>query len=141
MLTYLIAFLFACIGLAIQSLAKINAINLRSTDEFNFSNILKSYFKEDFAKIGMALLSFPVILAGVDGYLNLRAAGQEIAIPGATVALQDKIIYGLNAVMGIWGYTAGSIVMAFGTITEKRIQKITKIYENTIDPTDTNPKL
>lgn len=123
MITYLYMFLYSLVGLAIQSFVKINAINDRTPEDVSFATIFKTYFRKDFPKIGMSVLSIIVVEAIVHGYLNLRASGQTLDVPGASVGLEYKLTFFINAAMAVWGYVSGSFIMSFGSRAERYINK------------------
>jgi hypothetical protein len=123
MILYFILFLFGLLGLAIQSFVKINMINERTPDTVNFMGVFKQYFRQDFPKIGISVLAIIAGLAFVHGYLNLREAGGNLDVPGASAGLEYKLTFFLNIILCIWGYVCGSFVMAWGSKAERLINK------------------
>jgi hypothetical protein len=120
-MSYLIMIIFGFIGLSIQSLVKINGINDRTPEDVPYDVIFKTYFRKDFPKIGMSILSIILGIAAVDGYLNLRETGQTLDVPGASIGLENKLSYFLNIFMATWGYLSGSVIMSFGSRAERFI--------------------
>ena len=115
---YLTHFLFAFIGLLIQSCYKINGINERTPKEASISFIINTYLRADFAKIALSFLFIFLEIVGLDIYSKLSP---DTYLPFGLMEYQYAITKGANLVLPFVSFFSSTAILAGASKAEKLI--------------------
>lgn len=115
MLIYLIDFCYALIGLMVQSLIEIQSINNRTSRLAKVPFILKTYIREDFAKVFISFLCIFLEIAALDILNNLS---EPVVILGLKSTL---IVQGKHLMLPFVTFFSSTLVFAGKSKAEKFI--------------------
>lgn len=122
-MNYVIMFVGGIIGIFLWSLVKIRSINRRTPDE-NYKSVFKAFWTFEWVNV---IISITVVLAGmfiITEYLDLQPEDETpVGIYGL---LKYKIAKFIRTTFILVGFCGHAIVLAFLSVTEKKLQQKAK---------------
>lgn len=142
MITFLLLWLSALAGILLYSGVKVSGINERTPDTVSIGSIIKTYFRKDFARIFISIVSSSLFIIGVCNWLDIKEAGGHLDIPGVSGKTEEILVVFIHLFVASVSYNSGSLVMAFGAKAEKYISSKTTLDEKVQDVLDSEkPKI
>lgn len=115
-MSYLTSFLFALIGLFIQSFVKITGINDRTPKDVSIGTIIKNYVREDFAKIGISILC---IFLEIEALKVIESVDKLVLFTFDFTEYKYVIVKGQNLMLPFVSFFSCTLVFLGKSKTEK----------------------
>ena len=119
-MSYLISFLFALIGLFIQSFVKITGINERTPKDVSIGTIIKNYVREDFAKIAISILC---IFLEIEALKIVESVDKLILFGFDFTEYKYVIVKGQNLMLPFVSFFSCTLVFLGKSKTEKFLKE------------------
>ncbi len=128
-MNYLIMFVGGLIGIFLWSLVKIRSINKRSPGE-NYKSVFNAFWQYEWINVVISITVVIACMFIISEYLDLKAEDETpIGLYGL---LKFKIAKFIKTTFIFVGFCGHAIVLAFLSVTEKKLQQ--KAKDGGVDP-------